>query len=289
MRPRATTSPAAIGIRSVVVPPQSTRIASARPRATSSALASQFAAATSSGRSRAASTGTSAPAVVNTRSSRPGSASCGRVEHGGHALALGREHVGQLGGRGQRDRRARHVEPLHDARDRRRQRAGVAPDLVRRGRDPRDPVVPHDGGLRVRPTDIQPDHHRRIPPCCGLVRVIPVIDIRGGIAVHARRGRREEYAPLQPTADPVAVATALCERAGSPTLYVADLDAIEHAEPNAAVLRALTAVADVWLDAGATRGPGVATARCVGTESHRGRRDAGRAQSSSASTCATAG
>ena len=43
--------------------------------------------------------------------------------------------------------------------------------------------------------------------------MIPVIDIRGGIVVHARRGRREEYAPLQPTADPMAVATALCERA----------------------------------------------------------------------------
>ncbi len=97
------------------------------------------------------------------------------------------------------------------------------------------------------------------------MRVIPVIDIRGGIVVHARRGRREEYAPLQPTADPIAVATALCERAGSSTLYVADLDAIEHGEPNDTALRALTAVADVWLDAGAHEVP--PARRVIGTES----------------------
>lgn len=98
------------------------------------------------------------------------------------------------------------------------------------------------------------------------MRVIPVIDIRGGVAVHARRGRREEYAPLQPIADPVAVATALGGRCGTTTLYVADLDAIERGEPNRAALRALTAVAEVWLDAGATETTGVAR-RVVGTES----------------------
>lgn len=97
------------------------------------------------------------------------------------------------------------------------------------------------------------------------MRVIPVIDIRGGVAVHARRGRREEYAPLQPTADPVAVATALCERCATTTLYVADLDAIERREPNDAVLRALAAIADVWLDAGTTEVSGVR--RVIGTES----------------------
>ncbi len=94
---------------------------------------------------------------------------------------------------------------------------------------------------------------------------MPVIDIRGGVAVHARRGRREEYAPLQPTADPVAVATALCQRCGSSTLYVADLDAIERGEPNLATLGALAAIADVWLDAGATAVSGVR--RVIGTES----------------------
>ena len=97
------------------------------------------------------------------------------------------------------------------------------------------------------------------------MRVIPVIDIRGGVAVHARRGRREEYAPLQPTADPVAVATALCERCRTTTLYVADLDAIERGETNDATLRALAAIADVWLDAGTSEVSGVR--RVVGTES----------------------
>ena len=62
------------------------------------------------------------------------------------------------------------------------------------------------------------------------MRIIPVIDVRGGIVVRAVAGRRSEYRPLVSTLTesvaPVDVARALLTRTGSRELYVADLDAI---------------------------------------------------------------
>jgi phosphoribosylformimino-5-aminoimidazole carboxamide ribotide isomerase len=87
------------------------------------------------------------------------------------------------------------------------------------------------------------------------VRVIPVIDLKGGIAVHAVRGDRERYEPLRSvlvdSPDPRAVARALRLRCGLDELYVADLDAIAggHA-PHPAVGR-LARETGVILDAGA--------------------------------------
>jgi phosphoribosylformimino-5-aminoimidazole carboxamide ribotide isomerase len=91
-----------------------------------------------------------------------------------------------------------------------------------------------------------------------------VIDLRGGVVVHARRGRRDEYATLH--TDPVALARELGGRCRTRTLYVADLDAIEGGAPDVTTLGALTAVAHVWLDAGAQTVPGVSR-RVLGTES----------------------
>jgi phosphoribosylformimino-5-aminoimidazole carboxamide ribotide isomerase len=110
------------------------------------------------------------------------------------------------------------------------------------------------------------------------MRVVPVIDIKGGVVVHARRGQRGDYAPLQSPlvegCDPVAVARALCGLCRTATLYVADLDALAGEPVNEAVLAALAAVAEPWVDAGATT-PAAAAAldragvarNVVGTES----------------------
>jgi HisA/HisF family protein len=88
------------------------------------------------------------------------------------------------------------------------------------------------------------------------MRIVPVVDLKGGVVVHARRGQRGEYAPLQsPLVDgcePVAVARALCAAAGASRLYVADLDAIGGAPADAATIALLSAVAELWVDAGAT-------------------------------------
>jgi HisA/HisF family protein len=88
------------------------------------------------------------------------------------------------------------------------------------------------------------------------MRIVPVLDLKGGVVVHARRGQRDAYAPLHsPLVDgcePVAVARALCAVCRTSTLYVADLDALAGEPVDVATLTALAAVADPWVDAGAT-------------------------------------
>lgn len=71
------------------------------------------------------------------------------------------------------------------------------------------------------------------------MKIIPVIDILNGVAVHAVRGRRKEYQPLKSifcdSADPVAVASAF-KTCGFEELYIADLDAIMGKGENFSIL-----------------------------------------------------
>jgi HisA/HisF family protein len=110
------------------------------------------------------------------------------------------------------------------------------------------------------------------------MRIVPVLDLQGGIVVHARRGQRAHYAPLRsPLVDgcePVPVARALGAVAQTRSLYVADLDALAGAPVDVATLVALSAVAELWVDAGATVAERAAdlaragaTRNVVGTES----------------------
>ena len=75
------------------------------------------------------------------------------------------------------------------------------------------------------------------------MRVIPVIDLKGGVAVHAVRGDRERYRPLRSRiaegSDPVQLTRAVRERFGLDELYVADLDAIAGGPGNPDVVAAL--------------------------------------------------
>ena len=67
------------------------------------------------------------------------------------------------------------------------------------------------------------------------LKVIPVIDILNGVVVHAVRGKRKEYQPLQSilckSVDPLAVAKTF-RTLGFSELYVADLDAIVGGSTN---------------------------------------------------------
>jgi phosphoribosylformimino-5-aminoimidazole carboxamide ribotide isomerase len=76
------------------------------------------------------------------------------------------------------------------------------------------------------------------------VRVVGVIDLKDGTAVHAVRGERERYRPL---GEPLSLA----RRFRLEELYVADLDAIVGAGDNDVVVRALAREARVMVDAGA--------------------------------------
>jgi phosphoribosylformimino-5-aminoimidazole carboxamide ribotide isomerase len=87
------------------------------------------------------------------------------------------------------------------------------------------------------------------------LKIIPVIDILGGVAVHAVKGRRSEYQPLKSTlcasANPLDVALAF-KALGFSELYVADLDAIMTGRPNFAVLKQIadTTGLSLMVDAG---------------------------------------
>jgi phosphoribosylformimino-5-aminoimidazole carboxamide ribotide isomerase len=110
------------------------------------------------------------------------------------------------------------------------------------------------------------------------MRIVPVLDLKGGIVVHARRGQRADYAPLRSPlvagCEPVSVARALCAVCRTSSLYVADLDALAGEPADVATLTSLSALAELWVDAGATtpeRAAALARAgvarNVVGTES----------------------
>lgn len=88
------------------------------------------------------------------------------------------------------------------------------------------------------------------------MRVIPVIDILKGKAVHARHGQREGYRPLKSilceTPDPVEVARAYQSAFGFEEIYVADLDSITKGEMNLGLLRRIPLESNlrVMVDAG---------------------------------------
>jgi phosphoribosylformimino-5-aminoimidazole carboxamide ribotide isomerase len=92
------------------------------------------------------------------------------------------------------------------------------------------------------------------------MRLIGVIDLAGGRAVHARGGRREAYEPVRSAllgpdeeGDPVALGRAYL-RYPVPEIYVADLDAIAGRPLSATVAPLAALGAPLWLDAGrATR------------------------------------
>jgi HisA/HisF family protein len=86
------------------------------------------------------------------------------------------------------------------------------------------------------------------------MRVIPVIDLKSGAAVHAVRGERERYRPLRSAivagSDPAQVASAVREALGLGELYVADLDAIAGGPGHRAAVAAMAREAQVMVDAG---------------------------------------
>lgn len=80
------------------------------------------------------------------------------------------------------------------------------------------------------------------------MRIVPVIDLRGGRAVTGRGGERSRYAPVssrirggvaEDLSDPRRLARALSETLAPERLYVADLDRIEGTGDNGAVVAAL--------------------------------------------------
>src|SRR5262245_32348498 len=89
------------------------------------------------------------------------------------------------------------------------------------------------------------------------MEIIPVIDLAGGIVVHARMGRRELYRPIQTplatTSDPVDVMRGIMSVYPFINVYIADLDAMEgHGSNHATIVKVKQAFPQVmfWLDNG---------------------------------------
>ncbi|HEX5445477.1 MAG TPA: HisA/HisF-related TIM barrel protein [Pirellulales bacterium] len=104
------------------------------------------------------------------------------------------------------------------------------------------------------------------------MRVLPVIDLMGGLVVRGVGGRRDEYRPIrsllcdQPT--PEAVGQAF-RRLGLSEAYLADLDAIGGAEPAWPVYQTLIECGlNLWIDAGLASAD---VARRLAEFSHQGR------------------
>src|SRR3990170_873315 len=89
------------------------------------------------------------------------------------------------------------------------------------------------------------------------MKIIPVLDILNGVAVHAVRGERQNYKPLKSvlcaSADPVEVARVF-KQLSFAELYLADLDAISRNQPNLSIINqiAKTTGLRLMVDAGVT-------------------------------------
>jgi phosphoribosylformimino-5-aminoimidazole carboxamide ribotide isomerase len=87
------------------------------------------------------------------------------------------------------------------------------------------------------------------------MRIIPVIDLRAGEAVHGIGGDRARYEPVKSAltaslGDALALAQAYVTMLGTSELYVADLDAIEGEAAQYGIHHRLSRIARSWIDAG---------------------------------------
>jgi phosphoribosylformimino-5-aminoimidazole carboxamide ribotide isomerase len=104
------------------------------------------------------------------------------------------------------------------------------------------------------------------------VRIIGVVDLLAGRAVHARAGQRETYRPVQSVAgtaiesgDALALARTYVVHLGLTELYAADLDAIISGASQDALVGAVAAVGvPLWLDAGVSSADRARHARALG-------------------------
>lgn len=89
------------------------------------------------------------------------------------------------------------------------------------------------------------------------MELIPVIDIKNGIAVHAKLGQREHYLPIQsalcPSHKVASVIDCFLELADFKIMYLADLNAITNDGDNQALIKALLQdypKINFWVDSG---------------------------------------
>lgn len=84
--------------------------------------------------------------------------------------------------------------------------------------------------------------------------IIPVLDLKNGIAVSGKSGKRETYKPLETvfhkSASPEGIGKSLSD-SGAVRIYIADLDSIENRKSNFEVIQEVNKNISVMLDCGA--------------------------------------
>ncbi len=88
------------------------------------------------------------------------------------------------------------------------------------------------------------------PPIAFSMRIIPVLDVKGGVAVAGKSGERSKYKPLKSvfasSSNPIEIAKSIPLH----ELYVADLDGVMHGRPNFKLLEELSQLKKLMVDAG---------------------------------------
>jgi len=83
--------------------------------------------------------------------------------------------------------------------------------------------------------------------------IIPVLDLKDGIAVSGKAGKRDTYRPLQTVfsknSQAIDIAVSL-KKAGASRIYIADLDAIEGVGTNSPIIKKINKILPVMLDCG---------------------------------------
>ena len=89
------------------------------------------------------------------------------------------------------------------------------------------------------------------------MQIIPVIDLLNGVVVHAKRGERQHYQPIQSLltigSNPLDIVAALLAVYPFQQLYIADLNAIQQQNDNFHHIRAISQQfpqLKLWIDAG---------------------------------------
>jgi phosphoribosylformimino-5-aminoimidazole carboxamide ribotide isomerase len=140
----------------------------------------------------------------------------------------------------------------HSSRERRpAQKKNRAPALIRALKPQESKVNQH----AMRPHPVHSRQQMTSNP-----RIIPVIDVAGGVVVHAVGGDRASYRPvksrLTDSTKPADVARALIDAAGARELYVADLDAIRSGVDTQGVVAILAGIdCELLVDQGGIGAP----------------------------------
>jgi HisA/HisF family protein len=103
------------------------------------------------------------------------------------------------------------------------------------------------------------------------MRILPVLDVMGGVVVRGIGGRRDEYRPvvsrLTSSCAPIDVARAFRDHLGLAELYLADLDAIRGADPARELYEGLRRAGfALWVDAGVRDAEGAKALAATGVE-----------------------